>query len=190
MDISINSFPRSGSQFAKFNLDRIIGLNLGSTMYHDIVTKKPPSLFNISRDENSFQIVIVRNPRDTVLSCVAHAEYSNPGSEKDITRAVRGTLAAYSRSLEHFLANIDYIELYDFDQLEWAIFDIANRLGLNIPDDFILEKIPYYADPNFWSVANTDFYKKLLKYRLDEHLFDEATEKYREILKICKRPTL
>lgn len=181
MNISINSFPRSGSQFTRLNLNRIIGQR--------IVEKIPPAIGNIRKDKSYFQIVTIRNPRDTVFSLVSHWEYLNPGIHKDLEQPVINNLKMYSESIDSFNENMEYISLYDFNYLEWSIFDIANKLDLKIPDNFVLKNKTDGADPNLWSIKNTDFYKKLLEYEMEDSLFDEANEKYQEILKICQRPS-
>lgn len=181
MKVSINSFARSGTQFTKFNLNRIFG--------QEIVQKIPPKIGNIRKDKSYFQIVIVRNPKDTVLSCIAHSEYNNPGTHKNIEKGIIHNLKIYCNGLDSFSENAEYINLYDFDHIEWAFFDIVKKLGLGVPDGFVLKSMPDDADPNFWSVVNTDFYKELLGYDLEGPLFDEANEKYQAILKICQRPS-
>jgi hypothetical protein len=182
MNVSINSFPRSGTQFTQFNLNRIIG--------HQAVQKMPPSLVDIRTDESYFQIVVIRSPKDTVLSCIAHAEYNSPGTHKNIKKAIVDNLKHYCESIDLFAANLQYINLYDFNYLEWAFFDIANKIGLEVPDGFELKYMPDDADPTFWSVSGTDFYKELLDYEIEDSLFDEANEKYEAILKFCQRPSL
>ena len=182
MNISINSFPRSGTQFTRFNLNRLIG--------QQIVQKIPPRMGEIRKDKSYFQIVIIRNPRDTVFSCIAHSEYNNPGAHKNIKASIIANLQEYCKVLDSFNEKIEYINFYDFNYLEWAFFDIVNKLGLNVPDNFVLKPMPKDADPTFWSVVNTNFYKELLDYELEDSLFDEANEKYEAMLKICQRPSL
>jgi len=173
MDISINSFPRSGSQFAKLNLDKMIG--------HQCVAKNPPRFHDILRDRSKFQVAIVRNPRDTVISCAAHAEYNDPGSIQNIKQVIVDTLGDYCKAIDLFIENIDYLNLYDFNYLEWAIFDIANKAKIDVPDGFVLSS-------NLSSMADTDFYQKVFSEDLDDSLFEEANAKYKTILELCQRP--
>lgn len=190
MKVSVNSLPRSGSQFTVFNLNRIIG--------HRAVLKVPPVLGDIRKDRDYFQIVIVRNPRDNVFSRIAHTEYNDPGgytkdndfeNQQNIKVAMDYNLKDYCDALDSFTENAEYINIYDFDHIEWAVFDIANKLYLTIPDGFVLKSMPDDADPTFWSVSGTDFYKKLLDYELEDSLFDEANKKYQAILNICQKPS-
>ena len=180
MKISINSFPRSGTQFTRFNLNRLIG--------QQVVQKIPPRMGEIRKDKSYFQIVIIRNPRDTIFSAIAHSEYNNPGSHKNIRESIIVNLQHYCEVLDSFNENMEYINLYDFNYLEWSFFDIVNRLEIHVPDNFMLKQMPNNADPTFWSVVNTDFYKKLLDCEIEDSLFDEANEKYEKMLRFCRRP--
>jgi hypothetical protein len=173
VDISINSFPRSGTQFLKFNLDNMIG--------KESVAKCPPSLIEIKKDRSCFQVVVVRNPKDNAISCVAHSEYQRTGSGRAVRSAIVHTLREYCNTIDYFLENIEYINLYDFNHLEWALADIADRVKIDVSATYMMAS-------KFYSVADTLFYQQLLHSDMDDSLFEEANEKYQAIIGLCRRP--
>lgn len=148
---------------------------------HRNVAKCPPSLIEIKRDGSYFQVVVVRNPRDTAISCVAHSEFRRPGSGRAVRSAIVHTLRDYCDTIDYFLENLDYINLYDFEYLDWALIDIANKAKIEIPDTFVLT-------PKHYSMKDTDFYQKLFRAGIDDSLFEEANDKYQTILSFCQRP--
>jgi len=148
---------------------------------HRIVAKNPPNLHKILKDGSYFQIVVVRNPRDTAISCIAHSEHLRQGSSKNTKQVLIDTLREYCNAIDRFLENMQYINLYDFEYLDWAVIDIANKAKIDIPDSFVLT-------PKHYSVSDTDFYQGLLDADIDDSLFEEANRKYESILGFCQRP--
>jgi hypothetical protein len=184
--LSVHSHPRSGSTFLVTNLAAILGqgIDLYKLIGPYTITKEPVGLLGTNPED--FQVAVIRNPKDTVFSSYAHGEKENHQSIPT-EYSVLEQIDRYIEHIDIYLKFKDNIHFYDFNDLEYALTDIALKFIDNIPTDFS-PKPPGKTERHTPSMKGSDFYVALSNLQLKDDIFKEANEKYREVLKLCKKP--
>ena len=170
--ISINSHPRSGTNFLRLNLSYLLGVEL------DFIGKHNPSW--LTMDKRNLQVVVLRNPVDTIFSAFAHGERAN-GTTETIEKSLISQVGIYVNHLEAYRRFLENISLYDFRDIDQAIVDIALKFIDKMPNNFVAKQ-PKETEEFCPSMVNSDFYKRLLSEKLDYRIFDPAIDIYEELL--------
>ena len=184
--ISINSHPRSGSVFLVTNLANILYLATGTHRPFGLyaITKAPMSWITDSPED--FQVVVIRNPKDTIFSSYAHGEKGNPNSVPT-QQGILGQIDRYIEHMDTYIRLKNNIHFYDFNDLEYALKDIALNFISELPSGFA-SKPPEKTGDHTPSMKGSDFYTRIEKLQLKDNIFEEANKKYKEALKLCKKP--
>jgi hypothetical protein len=176
--IVINSHPRSGTNFLRLNLANLLNLPLDMIGKHTVE--------HLSNDKNLFQVVVLRNPKDTILSAYSHGERYSPQSFPTL-ESINLQIERYLFHLESYNTFKDNINFYDFNHLEYTLQDIALNFIKDIPKNF-LSGVPQATEKFTPSMKNSSFYNELLQMNLKEEIFEKANEKYYKMLELCKVP--
>jgi hypothetical protein len=183
--ISINSHPRSGSVFLVNNLRKILGSgqHLYQTLGLEGINKAP--VYLITDNPKDFQVAVIRNPKDTIFSSYAHAETNKTGS---VPRqwSIAQQVDTYIKSMDIYIKLKDNIHLYDFNDLEYVLRDIALNFIDELPSNFSSE-LPQKTEHHTPSMKDTDFYMMIEKLELRDNMFEQANQKYEEVLGLCKK---
>jgi hypothetical protein len=178
LGISINSHPRSGTNFLRINLAALLNIPVEGIM-------KNPNVDHLRANPAFFQIVVIRNPRDTIFSAYSHGEQWSLVADPSI-ESIKLQIEKYLFYLKHYNDFKDNIKFYDFNNLEYALKDIALNFITKIPEDF--SPIAPIKNNKFTpTMKDSEFYKKLCRMTLDENIFKEANLEYEKILELCKK---
>jgi hypothetical protein len=174
--ITINSHPRSGTNFLRLNLANLLNLPL------DMIGKH--TVDHLSNNKNIFQVVVLRNPKDTIFSAYSHGERYRPQPYPTL-ESINFQIENYLFYLKCYSNFKDNINFYDFNDLEYALQDIALNFIKNMPENF-LSKMPQETEKFTPSIKNSNFYNKLLQMNLKEEIFEKANLEYYKMLELCK----
>jgi hypothetical protein len=174
--ITINSYPRSGTNFLRLNLSVLLGVDI------DFVGKH--GLMWLGDNEKTFQVVVLRNPVEAIISAYAHGERVMPEYNR-IAPSLQHMAKKYVEYAEKYKSFSGNIKFYDFKNLELAIFDIALSFIDQIPEDF---KITYPKETQEFlpTMKGNNFYQYLKKESLDPKIFDEPMALYLELMSKVK----
>jgi len=171
--IAIVSHSRSGTNFLRKNLSDLLDVEINR------VGKE--GMFYIPDNPGILQVAVLRNPKDTILSSYSHGERSNQNfvPERD---SVLFQIQKYLGYL-NFYVNND-VRIYDFNNIENALYDIALEFIDKIPDSFI-PGYPEETSEFVPTMCGTTTYKKIQDLFSMDDIWLEAESEYFRVLKLA-----
>lgn len=177
--IRIHSFPRSGTNYILLNLRKLLP---GDSF---AILKSPEEPFTLNKDIT--QIIVLRDPLESIISAVAHGETLNPG-DGDMAGAFLYMSRRYVELIEDCHKYFDNIQFYFFDEIDDIPVKIASQF-VNIPDNFVPD-FPVKSHKHIPSMVDSEFYKNLINNIPDYSTYRDAQEAYASIVERIARSGL
>jgi len=138
-------------------------------------------MFYIPDNPGILQVAVLRNPKDTILSSYSHGERSNQNfvPERD---SILFQIQKYLGYLNFYVNN--GVRIYDFNNIENALYDIALEFIDKIPDSFI-PGYPEETSEFVPTMCGTTTYKKIQDLFSMDDIWLEAESEYFRVLKLA-----
>lgn len=177
--IKIHSFPRTGTNYIILNLKKLLPQDSFA------ILKSPEDQMTL--DKSITQVIVLRDPLQSIISAVSHGETLNPG-DGNIPGAFSYMSKRYVELMDECHKYFDNIQFYFFDEIDDIPVKIASQF-VNIPDNFVPD-FPVKSHKHIPSMVDSEFYKNLINNIPDYSTYRDAQEAYASIVERIARSGL